>query len=133
MGLEPITVELSDFSRLELLRDEDDSLTEELAAVEKEIRDQMLEAERGKYLLSLSQYYNDRQTGDASKLQELESRRQLIHATLEVVRSERQKYEEALGSPERKRGGARKARSAGAHGTKSTGFDSFENFRQSRG
>ena len=133
MGLEPITVELTDFSRLELLRDEDERLTEELSEIEKQMRDLMLEQERLQYLLSLSQYYNDREAVDASKLQELETRRQLVHATLEVVQSQRQQYEEALGAPETKRGGARRARSAGAHGTKSTGFDSFENFRQSRG
>ncbi len=133
MGLEPINVELTDFGRLELLRDEDETLTEELAAIEKEMRDVMFEQARVAYLQSLSQYYAERQASDSAKLQELEGRRQLVYATLEVVHSQRQQYEEALGSPDTQRSGPGKTRSAGAHGSKSTGFDSFENFRQTRG
>ena len=130
MGLEPITVELTDFLKLELLRDEDESLSEELGQVEREIRDLMLQDARFNYLASLSQYYGARTEGapDAAKLQELNSKRELVSATLETVRGHRAQLEAALGSPER-RSEAKAPRS----GSKSSGFDSFENFRQSRG
>ncbi len=130
MGLEPITVELNDYLKLELIRDEDERLSEELAQVEKDIRDVMLEEARYQYLASLSQYYSARPEGaaDPARLQELNSRRELIAATLETIGAHRGQLEAALGSPERKPP-ARGSRS----GSKSSGFDSFDNFRQSRG
>jgi hypothetical protein len=130
MGLEPITVELNDFLKLELVRDEDERLSDELAQAEKDIRDVMLEDARYQYLASLSPYYASRSEGaiDPAKLQELNSKRELVAATLEIVRGHRAQLEASLGAPERKPA-ARGAKS----GSKSSGFDSFDNFRQARG
>jgi hypothetical protein len=135
MGLEPIEVELNDFAKLELLRDEDERLAQELADVEREIRGQKLSQIRQDYLASLSQYYaaNPVHSLDPARLQELDGRRAMIHSTLEAVRAQRQQFESSLGTPERQHGSARRGPSAGVPGSKSTGFDSFENFRQSRG
>ena len=67
MGLEPITsVELTDFQRLEILRDEEERLAEELTEVERQIRELLLTAARQQYLTSLSPYYTAQNTGEHS-------------------------------------------------------------------
>ena len=68
MGLEPINVELTDFNKLELLRDEEESLGEKLAEVEKSIRDAMLAAARREFLMSLSPYYASVAAGEVDRL-----------------------------------------------------------------
>ncbi len=137
MGLEPINVELTDFNKLELLRDEEESLTEKLAEVEKSIRDGMLAAARREFLMSLSPYYASVAAGevDVAKLRELESQRQLIGSALEVVKAQYEQFEQALGAADQgaKRPGRRSPRPKGAAGARSSSFDSFENFRQTRG
>jgi hypothetical protein len=136
MGLEPISVELTDFNKLELLREEEERLTAELADVERDIREALLQAARRDYLMSLSPYYaaKAQEGADASKLKELQSRRQLIHGAVEVVSAQRQQYEGALGAPV-SGAGKRKAlrQQKNTPGSKSSSFDSFEDFRQSRG
>ena len=110
MGLEPISVELTDFAKLELLRDEEERLSEELAEVERAIRAALLDTTRREFLKSLSPYYaaQAQEGADPAKMQELDSRRQLVYATLSTVTAHRTQYEEALGSPE-KGTGARKS------------------------
>jgi hypothetical protein len=135
MGLGPISVELTDFNRLELLRDEEERLTEELAAVEKAIRDAMLDGARREFLMSLSPYYaSQAQEGvDAGKLREMEARRQLIGSTLDVIRAQREAFEQGLGAGEVERGAARRAARRAAPGARSSSFESFEDYRQARG
>ncbi len=134
MGLEPISVELTDFNKLELLRDEAESLAEKLAEVEKSVRDAMLDAARREFLMSLSPYYASVPAGevDVAKLQELESQRQLIGSALEVVEAQYQQFEQALGAAPQgeKKPGRRSARPKGAGGARSSSFDDF---RQTRG
>jgi hypothetical protein len=134
MGLEPISVELTDFNKLELLREEEERLGEELAEVEKSIRDIMLAAEKRAFLMSLASYYAKLKDGaaeDAAKLQELDSRRQLVHAALQVVRSHVAQTEQSLGASAPS--GASKAARAPRGSSRSSGFESFDDFRQSRG
>ena len=134
MGLEPIRVELSDFQKLGLLRDEEERLSEELAEVEKTIREQLLAAAGQQYLNTLASYYASREGGaagaDAAQVPELEARRQLIHQALEVVRVQREGLEGALGE-EAKRA-SRQPRSQGP-ASKSSNFESFDDFRKTRG
>ncbi len=134
MGLEPISVELTDFNKLELLREEAERLGEELAEVEKSIRDIMLAAEKRAFLISLASYYGKLKEGaaeDAAKLQELDSRRQLTHAALQVVKSHAAQTEQNLGASAPP--GATKAARAPRGSSRSSGFESFDDFRQSRG
>jgi hypothetical protein len=134
MGLEPISVELTDFAKLELLRDEEERLTEELAEVERSIRAAMIDRTRREFLMSLSPYYaaQAQEGPDVAKLKELDSRRQLVYGALTVVSTQKQQLEEALGAPE-KGTGARRSPRAKPPGSKSSSFDSFEDYRQSRG
>jgi hypothetical protein len=134
MGLEPIRVELTDFNKLELLREEEERLGEEIAGLERQIRDGMLASARQEFLMSLSPYYAAQGGAqvDASQLKELESRRQMTSKALEAVTGLREKLEQALGAAPaagRKGTGAAKTRT----GSRSSGFESFEDFRQARG
>lgn len=134
MGLEPISVELTDFNKLELLRDEVESLTEKLAEAEKSIRDAMLAAARREFLMSLSPYYASVPAGDVdvARLQELHAQRQLVGSALEVVEAQYQQFEQALGGAPQgaETPGRRSDRPKSAGGARSS---SFEDFRQTRG
>jgi hypothetical protein len=104
MGLEPIGVELTDFNKLELLRDEEERLSEELAGLEKSIRAAQTAVAEREYLASLSPYYSQASAEEAAapRLPEMNSQRELVAGALEA-------------------------------GSKSSNFESFEQFRQSRG
>jgi hypothetical protein len=137
MGLEPIRVELSDYLKVELLREEEERLAGELGEVEKNIRECLIAGLERDFLKSLSPYYSRlAQEGgeDAHKVAELESRRALVHGTLEVVRGQRQQFEETLGVPAAGRAGHAPARRAAqaVPGGKRSRFDSFEQFRQTQ-
>jgi hypothetical protein len=133
VGLEPIRVELTDFLKLELLRDEEESLAEELTAVEKQIRELWIKALEREYLKSLAPYYAQRSAeGDeGGRAEQLEHQRALIHQALEIVRAQHAQFEETLGASAAgpgARGPAR--RGAQTAGGKRSRFDSFDDFRQ---
>lgn len=136
MGLEPIRVELTDFLKLELLRDEEERLTTELAGVEKQIREWLIVAAERGYLLSLSQYYAHTPEQDAAgAVAQLEARRALVADALEAVRANHKQLEETLGSAAQGRAprsaAARRPAAPGPAGKRSR-FDSFEDFRQTQ-
>lgn len=129
--LEPIRAELTEFQKLELLRDEESRLREELSAVEKGIRDRLLAGAERQYLTTLSPYYAEREmTGaDPAEIESLEKRRALIHGALGVVSVQRAQYEESLGTgPERREG-----RRQPDGGAKRGRFESFDEFRSQQG
>ncbi|MHC4915711.1 MAG: hypothetical protein ACYTGB_09480 [Planctomycetota bacterium] len=134
MGLEPISVQLSDFNKLELLREENERLGEELAEVEKGIRDVMLAAHKRQFLMSLAPYYaslKEEAAGEAAKVKEFESRRELIHAASQVVKVQLDQLEATVGAGAP--GGQPRAARAPRGSARSSGFESFDDFRQSRG
>ncbi len=136
MGLEPIRVELTDFLKLELLREEEERLSGELGEIEKKIRECLIAKAERDYLKSISPYYASQAApaGEAPDAGGLEGQRTLVHQTLETVRGQRQQYEEALGVSAAARathGPARRA-AASTMGGKRSRFDSFEDFRQSQ-
>jgi hypothetical protein len=137
MGLEPIRVEMTDFNRMELLREEEDRLFEELSGIEKSIRDVHLLRARQEYLVSLAPAYYSGQPKPADAgpdLGKLEKQREVVFAALEVVRTQREKFESLLGGAADTGGGpGRQARPKGAAGSRSSSFQSFEDFRQGKG
>jgi len=135
MGLEPIRVELNDFAKLELLREEEERLGGELADVERQIREISLAAVRREYLMSLSAYYatQEAQGAGPDAAAQLETRRALIAQALETVSAQRKQYEDALGAPAAGRGSRGARRAAGASGAaKRSRFDSFDDFKQNQ-
>lgn len=136
MGLEPIRAELNDFAKLEILREEEEALSGELAAVEHQIREKLLAVERARYLASLAPYYAARagQAGAAPDVGQLEATRAQLSQAVEVVRAQRQRLEEALGHPAPGKGGrARRPAAQSAAATRRGGrFDTFEDFRQNQ-
>ncbi|HOX07922.1 MAG TPA: hypothetical protein PK280_16100 [Planctomycetota bacterium] len=137
MGLEPIRVELTDFLKVELLRDEEERLAEELGAIEKQVRELLITAAERDYLRTLSPYYADRGPvgADAGRIGQLEGQRALVYQALETVRAQKAQFENALGVPAAGhggRGGARRAGAAQTSGGKRSRFDSFEDFKQNQ-
>ena len=134
MGLEPIRAELTDFAKLELLRDEEERLGGELGDIEKRIRELRLAATEREFLASLSPYYARAaaEPAEGPTAEELEGRRALVFQALEVVRAQYQQYEETLGAPAAGKGARGSARrsAAGQAGGKRSRFDSFDDFRQ---
>lgn len=104
MALEPITVTLSTFERLEILRAELKAREEELQQVERELRDAMRALATYKYLKSLSPYYADRPAPpEIATAPELEKRRASLYQVIQVLRAEIPKLEAAASgsSPQR--------------------------------
>jgi len=135
MALDPISVELTDFQKLEILREEEERLAEELADVEQQLRDRLLTAARRQYLMSLSPYYaaaTGEEPGPAPG--ELEARREMVGATLATVETQRQQYETALGVPAARAGrpAARRGGAASSGTARKGRFENFEDFRQSQ-
>jgi len=136
MSPEPIRVELTDFAKLGLLREEEERLGAELGDLERRIRERQLAAAEREFLKSLSAYYS-RTAPEASAgptPEQMEAQRALVFQALEVVRAQRQQYEEALSAPAADKGARSPARrsagsAAGAAGKRSR-FDSFDDFRQ---
>jgi hypothetical protein len=133
MALEPIRVELTDFQKLEILREEEEHLAEEFAEVERQLREALLSAARQQYLTAFGTYYRAAGAGGekSGSPAELESRRALVGQTLEAVTAQRQQYETALGVSA-KSGRGRRAGPPGAAATRKGRFDTFEDFRQNQ-
>jgi hypothetical protein len=133
MGLDPISVELSDFNRLEVLREEEARLCEELVEIEKQMRGRMLARAEAEFLMQLSPYYATKQEEVASNdVSELEARRQLINSAIEAVKAQREAFEQALAG-QTPGGGAAPKSAKTVSGSKSSSFQSFEDFRENRG
>ena len=132
MGLDPISVELTDFNKLEVLRDEEERLSEELAEIVKQIRSRMLATAEAEFLIGLSPYYAAKKEELAGNdVSELNARRELVSSTIETVSAQRQALEKALEG--QTPGGAAPKSARTVSGSKSSSFQSFEDFRTNRG
>jgi hypothetical protein len=132
MPTPPITVQLSKFELIEILRLEIEAREEELRQTEIKIRDVLLEIERLKYLQSLSTFYAKQpQPQDAGNLPQLAARREALGEAIETLQAALTALEKEtvgqvapaarLSSPAR----------AGVSGARRK-FDSFEDFRSNR-
>ena len=96
MGLEPITVTLSTYEKLEILRIELKVRQEELRNVEHDLRGAMRALAQHRYLKSLSTFYGGQPApGEAGKVPELDKRRQALYQVIAAIRAEVPKLESA--------------------------------------
>ena len=88
MGLDAITVTLTSFEKLEILRGELKAREEHLQKVEKELRDSVRSLATHRYLKGLSSYYASRPTPpEAASVGELEKHRQALYQVIQEIRA----------------------------------------------
>ena len=135
MPTPPITVQLSKFELIEILRLEIEAREEELRQTEIKIRDVLLEVERLKYLQSVNAFYAKQpQPPDAGNLPQLEARRGALGEALESLQAALSALEkETVGqvAPPARAGSAARSGASPATGPRRK-FDSFEDFRSNR-
>jgi hypothetical protein len=87
MPLEPINVELSRFEKVKILRDEREARAEELAEVERTLRERLRELETQRFLESMSPYYaaNAREIASSEDLRQLEERRRALAELIDTI------------------------------------------------
>ena len=86
MSSERIQVELGAYERLEILRDEKKSLSEQITQVERSIREILREVERQKYLQSLCPHYRTLQAPEGvHRLDQLEQLRASIVQAVDAI------------------------------------------------
>jgi hypothetical protein len=89
MGLEPITVTLSTFEKLEILRTEIRILEQELQETEKLLRVALRSVATQRFLKSLAPYYNTSPLPpEAAAAPDLEDKRQALYQVIQAVRSQ---------------------------------------------
>ncbi len=99
MGLEPVTVTLSSFERLEILRGEFKARAAELQETEKELRGALRELATHQYLKSVSPSYARRPVPQgAATVSELEERRRALHEILRAIGAAMPELERATGT-----------------------------------
>ena len=109
MGLEPITVTLSSFEKLEVLRIELKTREEELQGVERDLKTALRSIATQRFLKSVAPYYNDQGLPkEAASAPDLERKRQALYQVIQAIRSAMGKLESVAMSP-----GAAKPRSDG--------------------
>jgi hypothetical protein len=96
MGLEPITVTLTTYEKLEILRTELKSREEEFKSVERDLRGAMRALAQHRYLKSLSTFYTSQpDPGAAAMVPELDKRRQALSQVVAAIRAEIPRLESA--------------------------------------
>ncbi len=126
MGLDPISVSLTKFQQLEILRQEEEDRAKEMAEVEKRIRNILWEMERLKYLQRVHPHYMSvKPPEEASALADLEKYRQSLGGALAAIKIAIQALEKELGP-----GVA--APPPGGSGQARRKYNSFEEFRRNR-
>ena len=89
MGLDPITVTLSTFEKLEILRTEVKVREQELADTEKELRAALRSVATQRFLKSLAPYYNSVPLPpEAAAAPDLERKRQSLYQVIQAIRSQ---------------------------------------------
>lgn len=128
MTLAPLTVLLTKFEQLEILRQEVETREAELRETERRIRELLFETERQKYLKSLHALFGDlKLPPEAGQMQTLYARREALHQALETMR----KAMTALETETRGQAAPAPVRAGAAPGAR-RGFESFEEFRNQR-
>lgn len=126
MSSENIQVSLGPFERLEILREERKTLTEQLARVEVSIRNILFEVARQKYLQGLAPHYRVLQPPEGvHRLEQLEQLRTSVRQALEAI-------EKVFPALETEAGRTRAAPQRAAGGGRPGGFQSFDRARPSR-
>jgi chromosome segregation ATPase len=131
MPAPPITVQLTKFEQIEILRAEIDARESELKQLERQVREILFEMERQKLLQSLHAVFRElRPPADAVNLPQLQGRREAITEAVQVLQASLANLErETVGQVPT--GTARPA--AGAPGGRpGRKFDSFDDFKASR-
>ena len=96
MGLEPITITLTTYEKIEILRSELKAREEEFKNLEHELRGAMQALAEHRYLKSLSTFYAKQPVPpEAAAVPDLEKRRQALYQLIAAVRSEIPKLESA--------------------------------------
>ena len=128
MALPPITVQLSKFEQIEILRAEIQTRDEELKQAERLIRETLSEVERQKYLQTLHPLFKELQPPrDAAGLAQLLAKREALGTALQSMQA-------TLTALERETAGqARPIHAAAAAAGAKRRFDSFDDFRANRG
>ena len=102
MGLEAVTVTLSTFEKLQILRAELKVREAEFKEVERELRAAMQTLAQHRYLKSVSTFYTGQAApAEAARVPELDKRRQALFQVIAALRSEIPRLESAAvaGSP----------------------------------
>src|SRR5262245_60922262 len=140
MALPPITIQLSKFEQLEIVRQEIEAKETELKHVEKQIRDCMFELERQHYLQQLHPIFQQMQEPEmAPHLPQLNANREAIAGAIQNMQGALAALEgETQGQhapPSRNPGSLqRPGTPAAASGAQRRAkFDSFEDFRAAKG
>ena len=123
-----IQMQLSNYEKMAILRIESEQRTEELKALEVEIRDKLLLIETQRYLETLSPYYAAQPSAKLPTLEEIEALQQRRNQLQEVLKTIEATFPDLL-----KAGGSvppPAAASPAASGQARKGkFDSFDDFR----
>ena len=99
MGLEPITVTLTTFEKLETLRAELKTRQEELQNVERDLRAAMRSLATHRYLKSVSPFYAAvPPPPEATAAADLEKKRQALYGVIQSIRGEIPRLEAAVSS-----------------------------------
>jgi len=89
MGLDPITVTLSTFEKLEILRTEIKAREQELADTEKELRAALRSVATQRFLKSLAPYYNSVPLPpEAAAAPDLERKRHSLYQVIQAIRAQ---------------------------------------------
>jgi chromosome segregation ATPase len=132
MPAPPITVQLTKFEHLEILRAEIETREGELKQLERQVREILFEMERQKYLQTVHAVFRElRPPADAVNLPQLQARRETVTEAVQALQATVANLErETAGQVPT--GTARPA--TGAPGARpGRKFDSFEDFKANRG
>jgi hypothetical protein len=134
MALPPITVQLSKFEQLEILRLEIDAREDELRELEAKLKAILYDVEKRRYLLSIHGFFQEVEPHpEMVNYQNLAQRRDILGQAIETLKSHLTALEAETGTTGAARPALRPA--AGpppAPGAPRKRFDSFDDFRTSR-
>jgi hypothetical protein len=89
MGLDPITVTLSSFEKLEILRSEIKAREQDLTETEKDLRKALRAVATQRFLKSLAPYYNSVPLPpEAVAAPDLEAKRQALYQVIQAIRAQ---------------------------------------------
>ena len=116
MGLDAVTVTLTTFEKVQILRGELKAREEELQAIEKNLRDALRSLTTHRYLKSISPYYAGRPApAEAASVPEIEKRRKALYQVIQAIRAAAPRLEAAVpgkGQAQSAHGGGRRSRFA---------------------
>lgn len=137
MALPTISVQLSKFEHIEILREEIEAREKELQESERKIREILWASEKQRYLKSLHPFFLSalQDSPEAAQIPQLHIRREALSQALEIMRVQLTQVEaETAGqtAPPSQGGGVpqKKLSELQAQGPKKNRFDSFDDFKK---